>query len=126
MNNSTEMFLQANRRNLQNKMKKYEICPSDMKAGQAIREIKKDLLGKLIHFQKKGIYVELVGLEMVEFETVSGEKYWRAVPTWGTYLAPWGLDNCKRVAAGEYMPAGGEETKKEMIRVANLPIIECE
>ena len=126
MKKSTEIFLQANRRNLQNKMKKFEYCPSDMKAGQAIREIKEDLLNKLIHFQKKkGIYIELIGLEMVEFETVAGEKYWRAVPTWGIYSNS-RLENCKRVAAGEYMPAGGEKTKKEMIRVANLPIIECE
>ena len=126
MNKSTEMFLQSNRRNFQSKMKKYEFCPSDMKAGQAIREIKKDLLGKLIHFQKERVYLELLDLKMIEFKNVAGKKYWRAVPTWGTYLDPRSLDKCKKVAAGEYMPAGGEKTKAEMIRVSNLPIIEVE
>lgn len=125
MKTATMKFLHANRRNFQTKMKSWEFTPEGMKPGQARRDILSDLSGKLIENKRNGILWYLISLEFVEFSTLEGTHYYRLCPVIGV-VAMCEYRQFEDIAAGKYIPAGGQETIDKANKIIAMPIIKEE
>lgn len=126
MENETKMFLQANRRNFKTVLKRYQYCPKGVSCSQAIRNIKKDLSGRLIHFPTKDsidLYL-LLDLKMVQCNRCDGISYWRAYPRWErVYLSFNDRRALKKIEDGTYVPSQstvGKEYDEWINRVNSL------
>lgn len=117
LHESTRNFLAANYRSRQAKMKAWEFCANGQKCGQAIREIKADLLGKLVEFKENYVFYRLVSCEMHEYKTSDSrgnpKSYWRLSPVWDYYYIDTNDSRALiQIADGTYVPlqrAGGKE-----------------
>lgn len=123
MKKSTEKFLRSNARNRQTSMKSWEFCSDGQRPGAAIREIKGDLLGRLIKFPRTSEYYLLKNLEMVQFSNGSA-TYWRARPEWKTFFVSYGDQKAlDQLDAGTFVPlrrAGGAKYDEEIILLHSL------
>jgi hypothetical protein len=104
-------------------MKSWEFCVEGQRPGAAIREIKSDLLGRLIEFPRTSEYYLLRDLEMVQRSNGTA-TYWRACPEWETfYVSCNDQEALRQLDAGTYEPlcrAGGAKYDEKITLIHSL------